>query len=148
MSVIARARIAYSVGSEANPGDPFGRSELTIGVDGSASLEHFARTGRSAWRGTVAAEALERFWRGLEVAGFPNVAKHPVPAGSTIRTLAVGIGEARKAAHVTWHAAPAMPGYNVALEILDTVVRQLSQDSVQSVPASELTIVESIVRLP
>ena len=76
------------------------------------------------------------------------VAKHPVPAGSTIRTLAIGIGAARQAAHVTWQAADKLAGYAIAFGILDLVIRQLSEHTIQHVPASDPTIVTAIVRLP
>ena len=148
MTTVARAAIAYSVGSEHNPGDPFGRSALAIEPDGTAKLDHYTRAGHAAWTGKVAPEAMERLWGALEQAGFPTVPQQPVPAGSTIRTLAVGAGAERKAAHVTWHGAAKLAGYDVAFGILDTVVRQLSEDTVKSVPASEPAIVASVARVP
>jgi hypothetical protein len=145
---LARAPIAYSVGNENNPGDPFGRSELVIEVDGGARLDHYTRAGHSAWTGRVAPDARDRLWSALETAGFPVVPKHPVPAGSTIRTLAIGAGAERQSAYVTWHASPTLAGYDIAFAILDTVVRQLSEDTVTSVPASAPALVGSIARVP
>jgi hypothetical protein len=141
-----RDRIYYSVGSERSPTDPFGRSELVIDIDGSARLDQYTRAGCSAWTGTVAAGALDRLWGALEEAAFPAMPRHLVPAGSAIRDLNVG-GPDGKSAYIAYHAAETLPGYNVAFQILDQVIRQLSEHTVKAVPASTDKIVDSIARV-
>jgi hypothetical protein len=130
--ILRRAHIAYSVGNESNPGDPFGRSELVIEVDGRAQLDHHTRGGHAAWTGKVASDELERLWSALDRAGFPVVPKHPIPPGSTLRALAIGVGAERQAAYVTWDASRELAGYDIAFAILDGVIRQLSEGKVRA----------------
>lgn len=136
--------VHYSVGNERSPTDPFGRSHLVIHVDGSARLDQYTRAGQVSWTGKVVPSALDDFWRALEEAGFPSFPHHPVPAGSAIRHLNVG-GPDGKSAYIAYHAAENIPGYRSAFRILDTVIRQLSDDTVKVVPDGAATIVESIV---
>jgi hypothetical protein len=143
---MVRDRIYYRVGSEHNPGDPFGRSDLVIETDGRAQLDQYTRAWHSVWIGKVAASALEKFWVALEQAGFPQFPHHPVPGGSAIRDLNVG-GPERKSAYIAYHAAESMPGYNVAFQILDTIIRQISEDTVKAVPASDQKIVDGASRV-
>src|SRR5438093_1431223 len=64
---LTREQLTYAVGSENDPGDPFGRSELVIEVDGSARLDVYQRGAvHLAWRGTVVADALDRLWAALD----------------------------------------------------------------------------------
>ncbi len=142
---MVRDRIYYRVGSEHNPGDPFGRSDLAIEIDGAARLDQYTRDGRFAWIGCVAASALDKFWAALEEAGFPAFPHHPVPGGSAIRDLNVG-GPERKSAYIAYHAAESMPGYNIAFEILDTIIRQLSGDTVRVGSANAALIVDGVAR--
>jgi hypothetical protein len=143
---VERDIIYYSVGSERNPGDPFGRSCLVIQVDGTARLDQYTRAGTSAWTGKVAASALDRLWAALDEAAFPNMPRHPVPAGSAIRDLNVG-GPDGKSVYIAYHAAGTLPGYNTAFHILDTVIRQISEDTVKCVPESTETVVSAIERV-
>ena len=131
MPSLARAQIAYGVGNEHDPGDPYGRNELVIEVDGRARLDHYTRGGHSAWAGKVGSHDLDGIWGALEQAGFPLVPKHFVPPGSTIRSLSVGVGAERQSAYVTWDATPTLPGYNAAFGILDSIVRQLRDEAVK-----------------
>lgn len=142
-----RNRLYYSVGSERSPTDPFGRSQLVIEVDGHARLDQYTRAGRSAWTGTVAASALDKLWAALEEAAFPEMPRHPVPAGSAIRDLNVG-GPDGKSVYIAYHAAETLPGYNAAFWLLDTLIRQLSENTVKAVPASNEKIVDAIARVP
>ncbi len=142
-----RDRIYYSVGSERNPGDPFGRSRLVIEVDGKARLDQYTRVGQSAWTGSITATALDSLWAALDEAKFPDMPKHPVPAGSAIRDLNVG-GPDGKSVYIAYHAAASLPGYNTAFTLLDTVIRQISQDTVKCVPESGSPIVDTIERVP
>ena len=138
---MARGHLTYRVGNEENPGDPFGRSLLEVAPDGSARLDHFARGGiKRAWSGRVEAAALERLWAALDRAGFPQVPKHPIVGGATMRGLTVG----DRRAMVEWHAARKLAGYDEAFGLLDTIVRQLSQDIVKRTPAAGEAIVRDV----
>ena len=143
---VIRDRVNYSVGNEHSPTDPFGRSELVIDIDGSARLDQYRHGSRSAWTGLVAPSALDELWAALEEAGFPAFPHHPVPGGSAIRDLNVG-GPERKSAYIAYHAAEAMPGYNVAFQTLDTIIRQLSEDTVRVGSASGPRIVDGVARV-
>jgi hypothetical protein len=123
-------RLTYSAGNEHNPGNPFGKNVLVI--DGEAArLEHTDAAGTKAWTGKVPPAVVERLWAALARGGFPVVAKHPVPAGATVRMLEVGEGAARKAAFVEWRAATKQPGYDEAFQILDSIVRTMSGDTIK-----------------
>jgi len=146
MSTVTRARIGYSVGSEKNPGDPFGRSVLEIHLDGRAKLEQHTRSGTTTWTGTVSSAALEQFWAALEETDFPAIPPHKLPAGSAIRALRIGPHAPESpAVHIAYHAAMELPGYKVVFAILDRVIRQISEDTVKAVPAGE-PIVDQIAR--
>jgi hypothetical protein len=129
-------RIEYATGLENAPGDPFGRTELVIEPDGAARLEHRHVGRHRAWTGRIDPQVLERLQAALERAGFPNVARHPVPAGATIRTLVAERDGSREGVHVAWHAAKDLPGYDEAFAILDSLVRQMSEDTVKAAPDS------------
>lgn len=112
-------------------------------VDGSARLDQFTRAGQRTWTGTVTAKAREEFWRALEQARFPGFPSHRIPAGSSIRDLNVG-GPAGKSVYIAYHEAPRLAGYAVAFRLLDTVIRQLSQDTVKVVPDGAAVVVENV----
>lgn len=142
---MSEGTLRYSVGNENNPGNPWGRSELTIAPDGSARLDHhFSRVREvGAWIGQVDAAALDALWTALDLAGFPvTPALRPV-AGATLRKLAVETEDGRQEAVVDWHQAPSLPGYAEAFDVLDGVIRQLSGDAVQY-PTKQQTIVRDI----
>lgn len=145
---LARDRIAYGVGNESNPGDPFGRSQLVLEANGDARLDQHARSGKTAWIGRVTATALDALWSALETAPFPAMPKHPVPPGAAIRKLTIGTAPATKSVYLAWHATAAMPGYRDAFWILDSIIRQLSEDTVKAVGPYGSQIVESIARAP
>jgi hypothetical protein len=130
---MAWVAIRYSVGSEHDPGDPWGRSELVIGADGSARLDHYFSRGRApgAWAGYIDATALGELLAALDRAGFPAVPPAgPLPPGSAVRRLTVeGEGGARQAL-VSWHRSRSLPGYGDAFDLIDAVIRQLSADAV------------------
>lgn len=144
--------IRYRVGNEHSPTDPWGRSELVIHPDGTARLDHFfSRPGPAGpagtWTGRVDPAALAQLRSHLARAGFPAVpAAGPLPPDSTIRTLTVeasGAGDEPEHAHVSWHQAPSLPGYAEAFDLIDAVIRQLSQDAVRY-PAKQPQIVRDI----
>jgi hypothetical protein len=144
---MTRGRVTYNVGVETNPGNPFGRSVLAIESDGKVRLDHHTRGGgaKQAWTGRVDPGALDRLWAAIEQSGFPDVPKHPVPAGATIRNLGVErSGAPKQSALVAWHAAAKLPGYAEAFKLLDQIVRQLSGNSVDRVPATTETLVTDI----
>ncbi len=140
--------LSYSVGNEHNPGNPWGRSELTIGPDGRARLDHYfsRQPGSGAWTGQVAAAAMAALWAALDRAGFPDVPAFQPVAGATLRALTVLIGDTERTALVDWHEAPSLPGYAEAFDLLDGVVRQLSGGSVPY-PSAQAAIVRDITRI-
>src|SRR5438105_14707525 len=111
---MVRGHICYSVGNPQNPGDPWGRSDLEIDTDGTTRLAHQSRQGEQAWSGRFT--ALEELFAALESAGFPDVPRHPVPAGATVCTLSIG----DSTAYIERHAARKMPGYGDAFRLLET----------------------------
>jgi hypothetical protein len=139
--------IRYSVGNEYNPTDPWGRSELVIRPDGSARLDHhFSRGGVSrAWSGHVDAAALDELVAALEQAGFPPFAPVvPFPPDSTLRRLAVETDGVVQRGLVSWDDPAPQPGYAVAFDLIDAVIRQLSGDAVDY-PTKRGTVVHGVV---
>jgi hypothetical protein len=141
---VARGTIRYGVGSKNNPGDPFGRSSLTIELDGKARLQQDTRGGLFTFTGTVIPSALEQFWSGLDRSSFPVVEPQRMPAGSATRALR--IGDVGTTFPIPYHAAGGMPGFNLAFSVLDQVIRQISLDMVkEGVPGAP--IVEGAARV-
>lgn len=143
---MTRGRVKYNVGLETKPGNPFGRSQLAIEHDGKARLDQYVLGGgHQAWTGRVDLGTLDRLWVAVELSGYPKVPAHQVPAGSSIRVLVIeGADAPAQAAHVAYHAAAKMTGYADAFKLLDQIVRQLSGDTVQRVPATTETLVTDI----
>jgi hypothetical protein len=141
---LERTTLTYSAGNEHDPGNPFGRTELTIAPDGTARLELHEVGRQRAWTGRVAPETLDRVRAALDRAGFPAVSPHPVPGGATIRQLAIGDGADRRAASVEWNAANRLAGYDEAFGVLDAVVRALSGDAVPLGPTPEAGLVTDV----
>lgn len=146
MSTVTRDRIHYRVGNENNPSDPWGRSMLCIEADGTARLDQHEFDRVSSWTGKVATSALEQFWGALAESGFPVVPPQLPPAGSSTRLLQVGKEPDAPSAYVAYHFAGTLPGYKIAFSILDTIVRQLSENMVTAVPESA-PIVEGVTRI-
>jgi hypothetical protein len=138
--------LSYSVGNEHNPANPFGRSELSIAPDGGAHLDHYARGDfHRAWTGNVQAAALDRLWSALERAGFPSSTQPSfVLPDSTIRTLTAETEGKRATLQIAWRAVTALPGYDEAFAILDAIIRQLRQDTVQSTSADPQVLVTQV----
>lgn len=144
------ARLTYSIGNEHNPVDPFGRSHLVVEPDGGAQLDHYGRLGQHrAWTGRVEPAALQRLWSALQRAGFPSVADHhPLPPDAAICRLTAEAGDVRQIADVPWHAARGLPGYDEAVAILESIVRQLSEDTVgRPITAAQVAVVGDIRRV-
>lgn len=142
MSSVPRERIVYDVGSVSSPGSPWGRLVLAIEPDGRAQLDQHTMGPHFTWTGTVIQTALDKLWAALDESAFPAVPPHDAFAGSTDRNLAIGSGSC----FMDYHEALKFPGYKVAFPILDTVVRQLSEDTVKIVPESA-KIVDGITRV-
>jgi hypothetical protein len=141
--------IRYRVGNEHNPADPWGRSELVIHPDGSARLDHhFSRGGGPrAWSGHVDAAALDELLAALEQAGFPPFAPAvPFPPDTTLRWLAVEADGAVRQGLINWDDPAPQPGYAVALDLIDAVIRQLSGDAVDY-PTKRGTVVRGAVAI-
>ena len=121
-------RIEYGVGNPQNPGNPFGRIELTLGGDGSARLVQLRMGGaREEWRASIDPAVLMSILETLAHAGFPRVPVHPVPAGTTFRELTVVIDDDHRRADVAWHSVADLPGYREAFSMLDSIVGMMSQ---------------------
>ena len=139
-------RLDYIAGNENAPGDPFGRTELTLEASGDAKLVHKHRGVHKTWTGKVDAATLQTLWSALEAGGFPNVPKHPVPGGSAMRVLTATVDGKALDAFVAWHAAAKLDGYKDAFPMLDSIVRQLSEDTVHASPNTLPPVVTDIVR--
>jgi hypothetical protein len=138
---ITRERIAYSLGNEHNPGDPFGRDSLVIEIDGRARLDHFGgKIGRAAWTATVTQGALDSLWSAIERSSFPEYPMQVVPPGASFHGLTVGAGPAssRSASLYIYGAIP--PGYDEAITIFSAIVRQMSDPADASPPAARKVI--------
>jgi hypothetical protein len=143
--MVARG-LSYSVGNENSPADPWGRSDLVVLADGSARLDHHfsRRHGSRCWTGQVADCALDQIWAALDRAGFPDLpGLGTVAADAALCRLSVeGDGVARRL-FVARHHAAKLPGYAEAFDLLDAVIRQLSQDAV-TYPAVREPIVADV----
>jgi hypothetical protein len=137
--------LRYSVGNENNPGDPWGRSVLVIQPDGTARLDHHFSRVRAvgAWTGKVDAAALTAFWSALEQAGFPAAPTKPLLPGAAPRVLVVESDGASEQVMIGYHEAAKLPGYAEAFDILDGVVRQLTDNKVPY-PTKQSPIVSDV----
>lgn len=146
MSAAPITRIVYAAGNEHSPSNPWGRAELAIEASGAARLDQRQAGQHRAWTGTVDAGAVERLHTALLQAGFPTVPPHPVPGGATIRSLSVMRGDTSDSAMIAWHSAKKI-GYGEVFEILDSIVRQLSEDTVQWAPSTFPDAVRDVARV-
>jgi hypothetical protein len=147
--------IRYQVGNEHNPTNPFGRSELVIHPDGTALLNQHSRPPRAgqagpvrAWTGRIDPVAVERLLAELARANFPAVPpERSLLPDSTVRRLTIDTDGTSASAYLSWHQTSSLPGYAEAFDIIDGVIRQLSQDTVKN-PTKQLQIVHRIRRVP
>src|SRR5213078_3275429 len=121
-------------GNENSPSDPFGRTELAIEADGRARLVHFHRGMTRAWTAKIDRAILVTMWAALERGGFPTIPKHSIPGGSALRTLVAHRGDARSGGHIAYHSASELAGYSDAFPILDSLVRQIAEDTIKRTP--------------
>jgi hypothetical protein len=145
MSAFPR-RLDYNAGLENAPGDPFGRTELSLEPDGSARLTHKHVGEVRTWTAKVDVTTLQTLWDALERGGFPTIPPHRIPGGSAMRTLVAHVGDAQQTGHVAWNSAKDLAGYSDAFPILDSIVRQISEDTVQAAPNTLPPCVTDIVR--
>jgi hypothetical protein len=130
---VTSLEIRYSVGNEHNPVDAWGRSELVIGADGRARLDQYFSRGRErrAWAGQVDAAALGELLAALDRAGFPAVPPLPdLLPDTALRVLTVERDGVARQVVTGWHDASSLPGYAEAFDLMDAVVRQLSEGAV------------------
>ena len=130
----ARPTIRYTAGNEHNPADPWGRSELVIYPDGSARLDHHFSRSRPprAWAGYVDRAAHDELLAAVEQEGWPPpAAAGAVPPDSTPRWLALEADGAVRHGLVGWNKPAMRPGYAVAFDLIDAVIRQLSGEAVK-----------------
>jgi len=141
--------LEYSVGNENDPGDPWGRSVLVIQTDGTARLDHFFSRvgGAGAWTGRVDTAALEALWSALKQAGFPAAPTTPLTPGAAPRRLAVTANGQSQRAIIGYHQASKLPGYAEAFDLLDAIVRQLSDEAVDY-PTNQPQIVHDAATAP
>lgn len=140
--------LRYSVGNEHSPTDPFGRTELLIAPDGQARLDHFTRAGQTAWTGTIPAEVLARLWAAVEEEGFFELPRRPAPAGSATRSITVGDAPPdARSMFVPYHAIGDRPAHAVAFPLLDAIIRQLGEDTIRAVPATDQVLVRDVRRV-
>lgn len=128
--------LAYKVGNEHSPTDPWGKSELAIHPDGSCWLSHrFSRgRGRRSWLGRVVPQAMEALSAGLERAGFGQTEPPPPAAlvpGATLRRLSIDADGPKVTVAVDWHHTSELPGYAEAFDVIDAIIRQLSGETVK-----------------
>ncbi|WP_433726021.1 hypothetical protein ACQP2Y_08185 [Actinoplanes sp. CA-051413] len=138
---MAARRYGYSVGNESDPGDPWGRSELSIEPDGRVSLRHHfpGPLATRGWTGRVEAAALEALRGALEEAGFPDGPSAPPVAGSGLRRLTVGTAYVA----LPWHLPAAQAAYAKAFDLLDGVIHELTAGAV-AYPTTHTGLVSDI----
>lgn len=118
----------YSAGNEHSPTDPWGRSELVIGPDGRARLDHHFSRGRGTrvWTGRVDAAVLTGLWAALDRSGFPVAPRPQLVPDATAHQLTVQAGELSQQVVLDDGAASSRPGYAEAFALLGQVIGQLS----------------------
>lgn len=126
--------IAYGVGNEHNPVDPFGRIALDISEAGAATLRHVSRTGQRAWTATVRPDVLESLRAAIGASGFPQVEREVPLPDSEVRSLTVGPYRAE-----VWPRAAGQPSYEVVFHTLDAIADEMSGGTIRRrLPADSL----------
>jgi hypothetical protein len=141
--------LRYSVGNENDPGDPWGRSELSIQPDGAARLEHHFSRHRSTgvWAGQVESAALQALWNALQLAGFPARPPALPVAGAAMRRLVIETGDGPQRVDIAANVVSSLAGYAEAFDILDGLVRQLSGETV-TYPTTQPLMVHDVIAEP
>jgi hypothetical protein len=131
-------RLRYQSGNENNPGNPVGAVWLTILGDGAVQIEQRALGGKiqRSFAGTTTRDVIERVLGHLREGGFPDVPKHRIPMGATLRTLTVESGgETAQTLPTSWSAVDAMPGYREAYQLLDSITTLASGGALEMIPS-------------
>ena len=124
--------IYFSTGNEHAPDDAFGRIVLEIEPDGAAKLEHFSRAGNGSWTGTIDAARLQRLLAAMERGGFPARPPHPMPVPGTVMfELESDDGSGPSTLMMPLDEAAKVDGYGEALELLQSIARELSDGAYQ-----------------
>jgi hypothetical protein len=135
----------FTIGNEHNPGDPFGRVVLTIDDANHLVLEHYARQGNSSCTADVGAGVVDDIRAALARGGFPQVPRHQIPAGATMRQLELVTDGEPQYAMVEDFFGKQLEGYRDAFAILDSLTLQLTGNAEHDqlgTPVSNVTRVD------
>ena len=122
----AARRIRYDAGNAEAPDDPFGRMLLILDRTGLARLDNWHRGGARAWSGSVALGVMDEVLSHLAAGGFPDWRPRSIVPGA-IYTLTV---EGNLPQSVIDNVNTSNPDYKKALELLNGVIRQLSEGAI------------------
>lgn len=122
----AARRIRYDAGNAEAPDDPFGRMLLILDRTGLARLDNWHRGGARAWSGSVALGVMDEVLSHLAAGGFPDWRPRSIIPGA-IYTLTV---EGNLPQSVIDNVNTSNPDYKKALELLNGVIRQLSEGAI------------------
>jgi hypothetical protein len=125
--------VEYDSGNENAPGDPFGRTVLTIDGLGVARLDNTHVGRHRTWHALVDPAVLTRLTGDLRTAGFPEAPLLPIPPGSSLRHLTVS-GEMSGRMMLPWHGVERLPGYGAAFAALDSLIHQISDGDLPVAP--------------
>ena len=140
-------RLEYSAGNANDPGDPFGHTLLLLQPDGSAQMINEYVGKQTMWSAKVEPATVQEIWAALARGGFPKIPDHEIPGGSSMRMVnAVYPDGEHDIGYIAWHAGPKMPGFGEAFAMLDSIVRQISEDTIQATPNTLPPVVSDIVR--
>ncbi|HEY8641704.1 MAG TPA: hypothetical protein VIO84_02945 [Candidatus Dormibacteraeota bacterium] len=138
--------IRYRAGSEYAPDDPFGRTLLWLHRDGRARLGNWHRGNSRAWSGHVDTTVLGQVVAHLQAGGFPDAKPLSLVPGATfeIRILTDSPRSKPDPLTVGDNTHSRNPDYRAAIVLLDSVVRQLSQDTIPVGAAPTRTLVDGV----
>lgn len=126
-------RIEYDSGNENNPGNPFGRTVLAIDALGVARLDNTHVGKHRKWQAVVDPAVLARLTTDLTLSGFPQAPLLRIPAGSSMRCLAVH-GKMSGQVMLPWRGAMTVRGYDLAFAALDSLIYQISERALSVAP--------------
>jgi hypothetical protein len=121
-----RTVLWFTIGNEHNPGDPFGRVVLTIDAGHHATLEHYARQGNATYTADLGPGVTDEIRAALARSGFPDVPRHQIPAGASLRQLELVTDHDPQYAIVEDRFGMELEGYKDAFAILDSLTLQLT----------------------
>ncbi len=127
--------LTYCSGSASSPTDPFGQNTLELRGDGVATLENLFHGDRTVWTGVISPSTVDELGQVLEQAAFPKVPPHRIPAGSSLREVTLSAKGETLSTAIAWHApheVAEMAQYKHLFEILDSLVYQVSESTMQA----------------